>query len=409
MNPLVWNKFRRFGADKGSVGISITASGWGVFFSNGENWKVTRRFTLSILRDLGMGKRPIEGKIIEETEHLNNLIQSFEGKPFEKRVFTNAPPNITFGLLFGRRFEYSNPTFKTMLDLLNDLVILTVSPPAQFTNVYPILKHVLKTPKIIVQKIDQLKAIYKELLMEAKSNINESSWTTYTEAFLQKDMEEKEGDGNGKIFHEKNMLASMFDLMLGGTETTSSTLQWAILLMMKYPDIQKKVHEEIETVIGLERHPTWDDQKYLPYCLAVVHEIQRFGNILPLFPHSTLTDTHFRGYFIPKGTQVMPIFTSVLYDETQWETPYRFNPNHFLDADGKFLKKDAFFPFSKGRRVCAGESLARMELFLFFTGMLQKFTFSPPPGVDKADLDLTADPFFTLRPKPFKVCATPRQ
>ncbi|XP_063284969.1 cytochrome P450 2W1-like isoform X1 [Pelobates fuscus] len=383
--------------------------GQGVLLSNGEVWKVTRRFTLSILRDLGMGKRSIEGRIIEELQFLSEFIKSFNGEPFQKNVFTNAPPNIIYGMLFGRRFDYSNPTFKKMVGLLDDIVILIGSTPALFSNVFPALKYVLRTPSIILNTIAELNVILKRQFEEAKSSLSENDSTTYVEAFMQKDLNENKTEENGKIFHEKNLLASMFDLMLGGTETTSTTLQWGFLLMMKYPHIQKKIHEEIDNVIGTERVPQWDDQKNLQYCLAVVHEIQRFSTIFQYLPHSTLTDTHFRGYFIPKGTQVIPLLTSILYDETQWETPYEFNPNHFLDFNGKFLKKDAFYPFSKGRRVCAGESLARMELFIFFTGLLQKFTFHPPPGVDKSDLDLTPDVFFTMRPKHYTICATLRQ
>ncbi|KAM4631943.1 LOW QUALITY PROTEIN: cytochrome P450 2W1-like [Discoglossus pictus] len=396
--------------NRGPIPIAdVFQHGQGVIFSNGDNWKATRRFTLSILRDLGMGKRPIEGRIIEELGFLCKLIETFQGNPFHQKIFTNAPPNITFGLLFGRRFDYGNPTFRRLVKLLDEFVVLAGSPAAQYYNFMPFLGHFIKEPQMSVKIIDEINIVLKKLCKEAKETIDENCWTTYTEAFMLKDQREVNTKENGKVFHDENLLASMFDLMLGGTETTSTTLQWGILCMMKYPHIQKKAQEEIENVIGLERPPTWDDQKILPYCLALVHEIQRFGNILQYLAHSTITDTHFRGFFIPKGTLVLPLFTSVLYDETQWETPREFNPNHFLDDNGKFVKKDAFYPFSKGRRVCAGESLARMELFIFFTGLLQKFTFTPPPGINKCDLDLNADVFFTLRPKYFNVCATPRQ
>ncbi|XP_075035726.1 cytochrome P450 2W1-like [Mixophyes fleayi] len=380
----------------------------GVIFSSGEGWKITRRFTLSILRDLGMGKRTIEGRIIEELQFLNEYILSHNGEPFDKRVFFSATPNITFRILFGRRFDYDNPTFQKMVSLIDYLVIHTGMAPAKYFNVYPILKYILKTPDTVVSKIDELNEVLKVLFKQAREVKSEDSFRTYGEAFLQKDEREKVTDEKEKIFTEKNLLASTFDLMLGGSETTSTTIQWGILLMMKYPHIQKKAQDEIDNVIGLERPPRWDDQTILPFCLALVHEIQRFGNILQYLPHATPTDVHFRGYFIPKGTTVIPLFTSILYDETEWETPREFNPYHFLDADGKFLKRDAFYAFSKGRRVCAGETLARMELFIFITGILQKFTFTPPPGVDREDLDLTADSFFIMRPKDYKVCATPR-
>ncbi|XP_072273809.1 cytochrome P450 2W1-like [Pyxicephalus adspersus] len=294
-----------------------------------------------------------------------------------------------------------------MIGVIDDVVKLFGHPEAKYYNVFPIVKYFFKTPGLVVKRINDLNEVLHEMFKEAQEAKTEDSFRTYGEAFLQKEEREKATETTERVFTEKNLLASTFDLMLGGTETTSSTLQWAILLMMKYPDIQKKVHDEIENVIGLERPPKWEDHKVLPYCLAVMHEVQRFGNILQYLPHSTPTDVSFRGYTIPKGTIVVPLFTSVLYDETKWEDPRGFNPNHFLDANGKFLKRDEFFAFSKGRRVCAGETLARMELFMFFTGMLQKFEFTPPPGVKREDLDLTADPYFIMRPKRYNVIATP--
>ncbi|XP_068100627.1 cytochrome P450 2W1-like [Hyperolius riggenbachi] len=395
--------------DRGAIPISDShQNNHGVIFGNGEKWKMTRRFTLSILRDLGMGKRTIEDRIIEELHYLNELIASFKGNPFHKQELYNPTPNIIFNILFGRRFDYKDPTFRKILDIIDDVVILCGCPSAKYFNVFPVLKYFLKTPKIVIKKIDELNVILQELFKQAQEAKCDDFFRTYSEAFLQKQEKEKEYDEKDKIYTEKNLLASTFDLILGGTETTTLTLQWAILMMMKYPDIQKKVHDEIEHVIGLERPPRWEDQKVLPYCLAVVHETQRFGNILQYLSHSTPTDVCFRGYTIPKGTTVIPLFTSILYDETHWKTPWQFNPDHFLDANGKFLKRDEFFAFSKGRRVCAGESLARMELFMFFTGMLQKFTFLPPPGVKREDLDLTGDPHFLTKPQDFHVCAIPK-
>ena len=186
------------------------------------------------------------------------------------------------------------------------------------------------------------------------------------------------------------------------------------------------------------RHVQVDDRKNLPYVEAVIHEIQRLANIVPMaIPHKTSRDVTFQGYFIKKvgrfriweyfkfssqvfrdiaalvfclqGTTVFPLLTSVLYDESEWESPHTFNPSHFLDEDGKFIRRDAFMPFSAGRRACLGESLARMELFLFFTSLLQRFRFTPPPGVMEDDLDLTPAVGFTVSPSPHKLCAVSRQ
>ncbi|XP_067309140.1 cytochrome P450 2K6-like [Pseudorasbora parva] len=172
--------------------------------------------------------------------------------------------------------------------------------------------------------------------------------------------------------------------------------------------LDAEVQDEIDRVIG-GRQPVVEDRKNLPYTDAVIHETQRFTTVLPLgVPHQTTCDVHLNGYLIKKGTSVITLLVSVLRDENEWETPDSFNPRHFLNKQGQFVKNDAFMPFSAGRRVCPGEGLARMELFLFFTSLLQHFRFTPPPGVSEDDLDLTPLVGFTLNPTPHKLCAIKR-
>ncbi|NXT78335.1 CP2W1 protein, partial [Zapornia atra] len=87
--------------------------GNGVFFSSQEIWKMTRRFTLATMRDLGMGKHLGEERMLQELGFHVELIKSFKGEPFQLRFLNMAPANITFAILFGRRFEYEDPTFRT--------------------------------------------------------------------------------------------------------------------------------------------------------------------------------------------------------------------------------------------------------------------------------------------------------
>uniref|UniRef100_A0AAY4DJ19 Cytochrome P450 n=1 Tax=Denticeps clupeoides TaxID=299321 RepID=A0AAY4DJ19_9TELE len=142
----------------------------------------------------------------------------------------------------------------------------------------------------------------------------------------------------------------------------------------------EKMQKEIDDVIGQTRSPTMEDRKSLPYTNAVIHEAQRFLDIAPIgVPHCATADISFKGYIIPKVSMITE-------SEDHWDSPWSFNPNHFLDKNGNFNTNPAFIPFSLGKRACVGESLARMELFLFLVTLLQHFTFSSPGGPDIVDI-----------------------
>ncbi|XP_077187149.1 cytochrome P450 2K4-like [Paroedura picta] len=381
--------------------------GHGVIFAHGENWKVMRRFTLTTLRDYGMGKKTIEDRIIEECGFLIKKFESYEGKPFENTKIMNAAvANIIVSILLAKRFEYDDPTFLRLLSLINENVQLAASPSVQLYNMFPSLGFLLGARKKVLNNRDELFVFIKATFIEHLKELDANDQRSLIDSFLIRQQEEK-NKTNG-FFHNENLAALVANLFGAGTETTSTTLRWAILLMMKYPEIQKKVQEEIAQVVG-SAQPRTEHRAKMPYTDAVIHEIQRFGNIVPTnLPHATTVDVTLKGYFIPKGMYIIPLLSSVLQDETQWEKPLKFYPEHFLDSDGKFVKRDAFMPFSAGRRMCAGENLAKMELFLFFTSLLQKFTFQQAPGMSKEDLNFATLVALTALPVPYMCCALSR-
>ncbi|KAK3552972.1 hypothetical protein QTP86_029621 [Hemibagrus guttatus] len=380
-----------------------------ILFSNGENWKEMRRFSLTTLRDFGMGKRGSEEKIIEETCYLRKVFEEFQGKPFDTSQPLNyATSNVISAIVYGSRFQYSDPEFKDMVNRANEIIKLGGSASIQIYNMFPWLGSWLKDWKLIMKKREQNLKQIKELVNNLEETLNVEETRGLVDSFLiRKKNAEKAGEKD-TLFHEQNLIITVSNLFAAGTDTTSTTLRWCLLLMAKYPQIQDRVQEEIDSVIGV-RQPRVEHRKNLPYTDAVIHETQRIANIVPMsLPHTTTCDIKFQGFFIKKGTCVFPLLTSVLKDETQWTSPLTFNPAHFLDEQGRFVKKDAFMPFSAGRRVCLGESLARMELFLFFTSLLQHFRFTPPPGVSEDQLDLTPAVGITLNPSPHKLCAVSR-
>uniref|UniRef100_A0A3P9PYX5 Cytochrome P450 2D9-like n=1 Tax=Poecilia reticulata TaxID=8081 RepID=A0A3P9PYX5_POERE len=122
--------------------------------------------------------------------------------------------------------------------------------------------------------------------------------------------------------------------------------------------------------------------------------IQRIANTVPLSVfHCTTKDSELMGYSIPQGTMIIQNLDSMLREEGQWKFPHEFNPENFLNEQGEFLFCEP------GSRICLGESLARMELFLIIVTLLRRFKFVWPEDAGKPDLT----PVFgaTLTPKPY--------
>nr|XP_046248598.1 cytochrome P450 2J2-like [Scatophagus argus] len=380
--------------------------GLGVIISNGSLWKQQRRFALSTLRYFGFGKKSLEPVILDEFTHCAKDFRSFKGKSFAPHLIINKTvSNIICSLVFGHRFEYNDEKFGKLMMWFGQSIQIEASIWAQLYNSFPQLMRCLPGPHKTVQNIwNDVKDFIREELKEHRQNWDPSDPRDYIDCYLN-EIQKTEGHADS-TFDEENLIVCVLDLFVAGSETTSTTLRWAFLYMAKYPEIQEKVQAEIDRVLGQSRQPTMEDRVNLPYTDAVIHEVQRIGNIVPLsLPHVTSKDIQLGGYTVPKGVTIIPNLTSVLFDKNEWETPFTFNPGHFLNEEGKFVKRPAFIPFSAGKRVCLGENLARMELFLFFTSFMQHFTFSMPAGV-KPVMDYSFG--ITLAPHPYEICATSR-
>nr|XP_020043984.1 cytochrome P450 2B4-like [Castor canadensis] len=368
--------------------IEQVFQGYGVVFANGERWKALRRFSLATMRDFGMGKRSVEERIQEEAQCLVEELRKSKGALLNPTfLFQCITSNIICSIVFGERFDYKDHQFLRLMDLFYQTFMLMSSFYGQMFELFSdFLKYFPGTHRQIHKNLQEIITFTGHSVEKHRATLDPSSPRDFIDSYLLR-MEKEKSNVNTE-FHHQNLILTLLSLFFAGTETSSTTLRYGFLLMLKYPHVAERVQKEIKEVIGSHRPPALDDRNKMPYTDAVIHEIQRFSDLLPFgVPHMVTKDTAFRGYIIPKNTEVYSILTSALHDPQYFEKPDDFNPEHFLDANGAFKKNDAFIPFSIGKRICLGEGVARNELFLFFTTILQNFSLASP--VAPKDIDLT--------------------
>uniref|UniRef100_A0A670IPL6 Cytochrome P450 family 2 subfamily G member 2 n=1 Tax=Podarcis muralis TaxID=64176 RepID=A0A670IPL6_PODMU len=388
--------------------IDRNFNGFGVALANGERWRQLRRFSLTTLRNFGMGKRSIEERIQEEAQYLLEEFRKTKGLPFDPTFFlSRTVSNVISSVVFGSRFDYDDKVFLSLLRMINESFIEMSTPWAQLYDMYScVMQYLPGRHNRIYYLIEELKDFIAERIKKNQATLDPNNPRDFIDCFLTQ--MEKEKENPSSEFNLKNLVLTTLNLFFAGTETVSSTLRYGFLFLMKHPEVEEKVHQEIDHIIGLNRIPASEDRMNMPYTDAVIHEIQRLTDIVPMgVPHTVMRDTQFRGYHLPKGTDVFPLLGSVLRDPKYFSNPQKFNPGHFLDEKGRFKKNDAFVPFSSGKRVCLGEAMARMELFLYFTTILQSFSLKSLVPAKDIDLSPKLSGFGNIPPT-YELCLVPR-
>uniref|UniRef100_A0A8C7BB74 Uncharacterized protein n=1 Tax=Neovison vison TaxID=452646 RepID=A0A8C7BB74_NEOVI len=302
--------------------------GNGILFSNGPRWWTLRNFALGALKEFGLGTRTIEERILEEAACLLDPVRfPLPGAPFNpRRLLDNAVSNVICSVVFGNRYGYEDPEFLRLLDLFHDNFCIMSSRWGE------------------VRGPDSVPPSYAKPRVHRPTNLGSEVPDSHNTHLCPQEQEDPESH-----FQEETLVMTTHNLFFGGTETTSTTLRYGLLILLKYPEVAAKVQAELDAVVGRTRTPRLEDREHLPYTNAVLHEIQRFISVLPLgLPRALTKDTHLRGYFLPKGTFVIPVLKSSHRDPTQFKDPECFNPTNFLDDKGKFQSNDAFMPFAPG-------------------------------------------------------------
>ncbi|KAL4221775.1 hypothetical protein ACF0H5_020029 [Mactra antiquata] len=274
-------------------------------------------------------------------------------------------------------------------------------------DVMPWLRYLMPGKiKQLMNVIINVNNIQVEKVNERYGTFNPDTIRDMTDAILAS-IRNGESGQDSSVFSKQRLTFALTDLLVAGFAPTSNYLMWMLLYIVAYPDVQEKIHKEIDAVVK-GRKVSLKDKKALPYIEAVFLEAGRIVTQTPFgVPHFTIMDAKIGGYDVDKDTVVLMNFYSAHYDKEYWGDPECFRPDRFLDNNGKLdaEKCSRCIPFGIGRRSCIGEKQAKLHVFLSFATMLQKCEFIKAPGED-----LALSPILGLiySPKEFRVLVKER-
>ena len=318
---------------------------------SGKSWRCQRNLTESAFRNFGVGRSKFEGNIAGEAKTMLESISQLKGNPFNPHILLgNCAANVICWVAFGKRYNHSDPEFVRLILVLSKMMNNIGTGGAVIF--IPILQYIL--PKKYRDSISNFsdfvieirKIVKKHEQVFDRDNINDIMDIFLNEIELARNRDDDYKD----YIQIKSLTATCTFFFLAGTETSSTALRWALLYMLKYPDVQVKVQKEIDSVVGRDQMPGWADRLALPYTEAVLQELQRIQTITPLgVPHVTSEDTTLCGYDVPQGSIIVPNMWAVHNDPDVWIEPEQFKPDRFLNESGELIHREELIPFGIGK------------------------------------------------------------
>uniref|UniRef100_A0ABM5FT01 Cytochrome P450 1B1 n=1 Tax=Pogona vitticeps TaxID=103695 RepID=A0ABM5FT01_9SAUR len=371
-----------------------------------ELWKLQRRLAHSTVRAFS-ARRLLERPLLTEVRAVVWLLtRACAGGAFvdPSRSLLVAVANVMSALCFGRRYSHADAEFRRLLGR-NEQFGRTVGA-GSLVDVLPWLQ---RFPNPVRSAFRAFRAL------------NHDFYSFVRQKFVWHQSSLRPGEPLRDLMDAFILLqqaqpglpvehvpATVTDIFGASQDTLSTALQWLLIFLIRYPEVQTKLQEEIDKVVGRDRLPCAEDQPHLPYVMAFLYESMRFSSFVPVtIPHCTTVDTTLMGYHIPKDTVIFVNQWSVNHDPVKWPAPEDFNPARFLDENG-FLNKDltsSVMIFSVGKRRCIGEELSKVQLFLFIAILVHQCNFTANPKED-SKMDFTYG--LTIKPKPFTLCVTLR-
>ncbi|RUS76656.1 hypothetical protein EGW08_015586, partial [Elysia chlorotica] len=200
-----------------------------VSLSNGQPWKELRRVSLTAMRDLGVGKRSLEEKVLEEVSVMLDIIGQQGGQPIVMKPWlVKATSNVISNVMFGSRFDFDDPRFNLLLQRLGEATNVNfLFTPANF---FPLVRYFSKFEHKIIKTLETTSAYIKELVADHEETFDPDNIRDFVDLVLK-----MRNSPTGRHFNDLNMRRAIVDIFSAGSETTATTLQWLLYLMATYP------------------------------------------------------------------------------------------------------------------------------------------------------------------------------
>ncbi|NXK37344.1 CP1A5 protein, partial [Piprites chloris] len=376
------------------------ADGQSLAFSpdSGEVWKARRKLAQNALKTFSIAPSPTSSSTCLLEEHVSKeaeyLVTKFlqlmeEQKSFEPyRYLVVSVANVVCAMCFGKRYEHNDQELLRVVHSAEQFGdVASAGNPADFI---PLLRYLpSRSMKAFIDFNKSFLCFLQKIVKEHYETYDKNSIRDITDSLIEQCLEKKVETNTATQIPKEKIVNLVNDIFGAGFDTVTIALSWSLLYLVMYPDMQKRIQKELDQTIGQERRPRLSDRGTLPYTEAFILEVFRHSSFLPFtIPHSTTKDTVLNGYYIPKDRCVFINQWQVNHDEKLWKDPETFNPERFLSADGTRVNKEdgeKVLIFGLGKRKCIGEPIARWQVFLFLSTLLQQLEFSVCDG-KKVDL-----------------------
>lgn len=353
--------------------------GNGLLTSEGDFWKRQRK-----LAQPAFHTKRIQAYADTMVEYTRRMLDSWaEGEVRNvnhemARLTLSVVVKTLFNTEIGAEADRIGEALTTVLEATND----------GMQSVFQMLPEWVPLPRNLRNKrgVRQLDAIINGIISQRRAS-NEDTGDLLSMLLLAQ-------DEDGSQMTDRQLRDEVVTLVLAGHETTANALTWTLYLLSQYPDVEARLHDELDTVLT-GRAPAFADLRQLTYTGMVLKESMRLFPPIPSIGRQSLTPVTLGGYDLPAGAIIIISPNVFHYDPRWWPEPEKFLPERFSKANEKSIEKHAYLPFGGGPRVCIGNSFAEMEATLVLATLAQRYQLR----LDPADQPVVPEPTLTLRPQ----------